>query len=149
MNGLKGPLRSAGMKVTFPDGTTALGSALRERELHSADRDFGLYMDARWAPTWPHTIIDWKDFGLPADPDAAAAAIADAFERARSGVRVEVGCAGGLGRTGTVLACMAVLAGVAAPNAVQWVRDNYSPGAVETLDQRNWVEEFASKRAPK
>jgi hypothetical protein len=44
---------------------------------------------------------------------------------------------------------MAVLAGVAAPNAVQWVRDNYSPGAVETLDQRNWVEEFASKRAPK
>ena len=39
-----------------------------------------------------------------------------------AGERVEVTCGGGTGRTGTVLACMAVLAGVAADDAVGWVR---------------------------
>ena len=79
--------------------------------------DFGLYLDARWAPTWPAALIEWEDFGLPRDPVAAAAAIRNAFARASAGEIVEVGCVGGLGRTGTVLACMAMLAGV--PPATQ------------------------------
>src|SRR4051794_18331496 len=71
-------------------------------------------MDERWAPTWPAEIIDWPDFGLPPDGAQAAAQIREAFARARVGQIVEVGCLGGLGRTGTVLACMAVLAGARA-----------------------------------
>jgi hypothetical protein len=43
---------------------------------------------------------------LPSDSDAAAEAICQAFGRAKRGERIEIGCIGGLGRTGTVLAYM-------------------------------------------
>ena len=130
------------MRVVFPDGTAVRASALRARRAEACD--FGLYLDERWAPTWPALVLEWEDFGLPRDPDAAAAAIRAAFERASAGEVVEVGCAGGLGRTGTVLACMAVLAGVPAPSAVPWVREHYDERAVETPEQEAWVLWFAS-----
>jgi hypothetical protein len=130
--------------VRFPDGTVVRASPLRERG--AAECDFGVYMDARWAPTWPAVLIDWQDFGLPHDPVSAAATIRDAYARARAGERVEVGCAGGLGRTGTVLACMAVLAGVPVDDAVGWVRRNYDVRAVETREQEAWVQWFAACR---
>jgi protein-tyrosine phosphatase len=88
-------------------------------------------------------VVDWEDFGLPENPELAAQQIVDAFGRAQRGELVEVGCLGGSGRTGTVLACMAVLAGVPAAEAVAWVRANYRPGAVETINQENWVRWFA------
>jgi len=61
-----------------------------------------------------------------------------------AGERVEVGCAGGLGRTGTVLACMASLGGVPPGEAVAWVRANYRPAAVETAEQEAFVRRFAA-----
>ena len=119
-------------------------SPLRERREDDAERDFGLYCDERWSPTWPAETIDWPDFGVPRDREAAAAQIRSAFERARAGERVEVGFAGALGRTGTVLAAMAVLAGVPGDEAVAWVRANYDLRAVETEEQAEWVAWFAS-----
>lgn len=62
--------------------------------------------------TWPHDWLDWPDFRLPRDGDAAIAAIHALHQRALVGERVEVACKGGVGRTGTVVACLAVLAGV-------------------------------------
>jgi hypothetical protein len=131
------------MTVVFPDGTAVQALSLRDRKESDPQRDFGLYMDPRWAPTWPADLIEWEDFGLPADGERAAAQIRAAFERARAGERVEVGCAGGLGRTGTVLACMATLAGVPATEAVAWVRANYDRRAVETPEQEEFVRSFA------
>jgi len=131
------------VEVVFPDGTSVRASSIAERDDAAGRRDFGLYMDERWAPTWPAEIIDWPDFGLPPDGAQAAAQIRDAFARARVGQIVEVGCLGGLGRTGTVLACMAVLAGLEPADAVVWVRGNYRPGAIETADQERWVDWFA------
>src|SRR5215470_2851877 len=113
------------MKVRFPDGTSVMACSLADRLESNPDRDFGLYMDARWEPTWDAHLIEWPDFGLPTDPLVAAQAIAAAFRRAQAGERLEIGCVGGLGRTGTVLGCMAVLAGMSASSAVQWVRENY------------------------
>jgi protein-tyrosine phosphatase len=52
-------------------------------------------------------------------------------------------CGGGNGRTGTAIACMAVLAGHPAGDAVAWTRANYRPRAVETPGQRRWVLWFA------
>src|SRR6185503_8301797 len=98
--------------VTFPDGTRVRASPISERQAHDPERAFGLYLDKQWDPTWAACVIDWPDFGLPEDPEAAAGDIAAAFDRARNGELVEVGCLGGRGRTGTALACMAVLAGV-------------------------------------
>ena len=42
-----------------------------------------------------------------------------------------------------MLACMAVLAGVPAAEAVAWVREAYRPQAVETAEQEAWVRWFA------
>ena len=80
----------------------------------------------------------WPDFRLPSDPDDARAALRTAWERSDD-ERVEVACGGGRGRTGTALACLAVLDGVPADDAVAWVRAHYDPRAVETPWQRRWV----------
>lgn len=127
------------MSVCFPDGTCITASPLSARQEDSSNRGFGLYMDPTWAPTWNAELIDWPDLGLPADEDEAADQIVAAFTRAKNGEQVEIGCIGGLGRTGTVLACMAILAGVPVDQAVEWVRANYDSRAVETLEQAEWV----------
>jgi len=129
--------------VTFPDGTRVRASPLADRRENDPERAYGLYLDAQWAPTWPADVVAWPDFGLPSEPTVAAGQISDAFARAHGGELVEVGCLGGSGRTGTVLACMAVLSGVPAPEAVSWVRAEYRPEAVETADQEAWVQWFA------
>lgn len=132
------------MIVTFPDGTRVRGSSIADRRVDDPERSFGLYLDARWAPTWPADVIAWRDFGLPEDGESAAQKIQAAFARAHRGEVVEVGCLGGSGRTGTVLACMAVLAGVPCGDAVAWIRQVYKAEAVETAEQQEWVRWFAA-----
>ena len=105
----------------------------------------GLYLDPLWEPGWPSTLLDWPDFGVPKETGAADAEIRAAFERARTGEQVEVACVGGHGRTGTVLACMAVLAGVPGDRAVEWVRARYCVRAVQEPSQQYWVERFAER----
>lgn len=132
------------VEVVFPGGTTIRACSLRERREHDPGRSFGLYLDREWRPTWPAEMVDWPDFGIPADRERAARQITATYERAAAGEVVEVGCLGGLGRTGTVLACMAVLAGVPAADAVPWVRRAYHVAAVETPEQAGWVLWFAA-----
>jgi hypothetical protein len=132
-------------RVTLPDGTPIRACALAERRALDPERDFGLYLDPAWEPDWPSELVDWPDFGLPADPDLASKQIARALERARAGASVEIGCLGGRGRTGTVLACFAVLCGLAPPDAIKWVRTSYDPAAIETEQQERWVEWFAAR----
>ena len=57
----------------------------------------------------------------------------------RAGERVEVACRGGVGRTGTALAALAVLDGLSPDQAVAWVRGSYHRRAVETPWQRRWL----------
>ncbi|MCU1690599.1 MAG: uncharacterized protein JWN20_2527, partial [Jatrophihabitantaceae bacterium] len=57
--------------------------------------------------------------------------------------RVEIACTGGFGRTGTALACVAILDGVPPSEAVSYVRAHYRPRAVETPGQRRFVRRFA------
>jgi protein-tyrosine phosphatase len=68
--------------------------------------------------------------------------------RARAGELVEIACYGGVGRTGTVLGCLTVLAGVPASEAVAWVRDRYHPSAVETAQQEQLITRFARSLGP-
>ncbi|WP_214107795.1 protein-tyrosine phosphatase family protein [Acrocarpospora catenulata] len=135
--------------IVLPDGAQIRGRGLRH-PLPAGDLpERGLYLGSarlrqQHDPTldWDHEWLDWPDFRLPRDPDQAVRAIGDLHRRARQGHRVEVACGGGVGRTGTVLACLAVLAGVPAADAVGWVRANYHPRAVETPWQRRWVTRF-------
>ena len=76
-------------------------------------------------------------------------AILEAFIRARAGEAVQVGCRGGVGRTGTVLSCIATLSGVPVTEAVAWVRTNYRPQAVDNEAQEAWVLGFAHRHGPR
>jgi hypothetical protein len=139
--------RGTDVIVTFPDGTTVQATG-RGRPEGDPSPDFALYLDGCWQDEevpWEQEFIDWPDFGLPDNPVAADAAIRNTFEKARQGRLVEVGCLGGTGRTGTVLACMAILAGVPAGAAKRWVREHYRAGAVETPEQQAFVLEFGSR----
>lgn len=106
------------MDVQFLDGTVVRALELSERKEKDRERDYGLYLDAAWRPTWKADVVAWEDRGLPTRYETAAEQIWCAFRRAKRGERVEIGCKAGLGRTGTVLACMAILAGVPAGEAV-------------------------------
>jgi protein-tyrosine phosphatase len=131
--------------VRFPDGTEVRAASLPDRVEHDSWRHFGLYMDEAWRPSWESYVIRWQDFGLPYSNAEAVDQILGTFTRAKAGQHVEVGCIGGLGRTGTVLACMAVLAGVVPNEAVAWVRQNYDRRAVENREQEQWVLRFAGE----
>jgi protein-tyrosine phosphatase len=104
--------------------------------------DYGLYLDPAWLPPWPHSHLDWPDFGVP-DEALLAAALRDVVARARAGQAVELGCLGGHGRTGTALACLAILTGVPSGDAVAWVRAAYCADAVETAQQEAFVAAFS------
>ena len=79
---------------------------------------------------------------MPLDRRDAIDALRDAYARARSGERVEVACRGGVGRTGTALAALAVLDGLSRDEAVRWVRERYHPRAVGTPWQRRWLRQL-------
>ena len=108
--------------------------------------EFGLYLLSHPPPArmnWDTRWLCWPDFRLPADQDDARDALREAWRRAEN-ERVEVACGGGHGRTGTALACLAVLDGVPAGEAVAFIRERYAAGAVETPWQRRYVARFSA-----
>ena len=110
--------------VALPDGTTITAASFDPGGRYSRCPlpDFGLYLDSRWQPPWDHAHLDWPDFGVPEEVAVVRRTLMALLDRARSGLRVEVGCLGGHGRTGTALACLAVLSGYPAGDAVNWTR---------------------------
>ncbi len=137
--------------LVLPDGTRVRGRGRRQPLPPGPLPESGLWLGRAARPgelpDWPVEQVDWPDFRTPRDPERAAAAIERAYDLARAGRRVEVTCGGGTGRTGTVLACLAVLAGHPAADAVAWTRRHYRRFAVETPGQRRWVAWFAARDA--
>jgi protein-tyrosine phosphatase len=85
--------------------------------------------------------VRWPDYGLPADRVLAWSVLVEAWRRSAE-ERVEIACLGGRGRTGTALACLAVLDGLPPVEAVAFVRVHYHRHAVETPWQRRYVAGF-------
>jgi hypothetical protein len=117
------------------------GSLVRGRRLArpTSEADFALVLGSGPAPAWPHHRLRWPDFWVPLDRADALDALREVRRRALAGERVEVGCGGGVGRTGTALAALAVLDGLPPADAVRWVRARYHPRAVEMPWQRWWL----------
>lgn len=137
------------MTIELPDGTTVLARGLRHGTPPDPAPDYGLYLGTALlrrrhdhSLTWPHDWISWPDFSVPLNRTAAIAALRAAHARAQSGQRVEIACNGGVGRTGTALACLAILSGLSPTDAIGWTRTHYHRHAIETPWQRRWVLRF-------
>ena len=131
--------------MELPSGRRVRGRALREPLPPGPQPEFGLYLLGREPEPflWPSRWLRWPDFRLPTDRPAAGDALREAWRRAAD-ERVEIACGGGRGRTGTALACVAVLDGVPADEAVAFVRERYDSRAVETPWQRRYVARFGA-----
>jgi hypothetical protein len=129
--------------LRLPSGRMVRGRGLRKGLPPGPEPTFGVYLvGSRPDPVdWESRWIRWPDFRLPADREEARTILAEALDRLAHD-RVEFACGGGKGRTGTALACLAVLDGVPADEAVAFVRANYDRHAVETPWQRRYVRNF-------
>ena len=79
-------------------------------------------------------LIDIPDFTAPTQAQLVDGLVRTlCLLRDAPGAAVYVGCAAGLGRTGTFMAALVRMAGI--DDAVAWVRANYDPRAVETPEQ--------------
>jgi protein-tyrosine phosphatase len=126
--------------VRLPSGRRVRARALRRPLPEGPLPEFAVYLAGRPPePTpWPRRWVHWPDFRTPRDRADAEDALREAWARAAD-ERVEVACPGGRGRTGTALAWLAVLDGVAPAEAVAWVRAAYDRRAVETPGQRRLI----------
>jgi hypothetical protein len=129
--------------LRLPSGRLVRGRGLRDPLPSGHQPTYGVFLLGRPPPEvgWPAVWVRWPDFGLPRDTRHAREVLREAWRRALT-ERVEVVCGGGRGRTGTALACLAVLDGVPAAEAVPYVRRHYDPRAVETPWQRAFVKRF-------
>jgi hypothetical protein len=129
--------------LRLPSGRLVRGRALRQPLPPGATPDFALYLLGQLPPPveWESRWVRWADFRLPSDHTDARDALQEAWTRAET-QRVEFACTGGRGRTGTALACLAVLDGVPNREAIPYVRLHYSPHAVETPRQRRFILRF-------
>ncbi|WP_116115729.1 protein-tyrosine phosphatase family protein [Austwickia chelonae] len=131
--------------VTFPSGRRVRGRGLRAGVPEGPLPGFGVYLTTREPsrPSWDSRWVRWPDFWVPRSRPDAVAALAEAWGRATTD-RVEIACGGGVGRTGTALALLAVFDGVEPDRAVAFVRDHYDPRAVEVPWQRSFVERIGA-----
>ncbi|MFJ7949020.1 protein phosphatase [Streptomyces sp. NPDC096354] len=128
--------------IRFPSGVLVRGRGLRHPLPPGPTPTFAVYLLGKQPPAtaWDARWLRWPDFWLP-DRQEARSLVEEALTRAPN-ERVEIACGGGYGRTGTALACMAVLDGVPADQAVAFVRRHYHRRAVETPWQRRFVLRF-------
>lgn len=136
--------------IELPDGLWVRGRGLRNTAPDGAPPEFGLYLGThrlrrrhQQQMPWPQEWINWPDFLVPRDRETAVKAIVELHRRAHQPQAVEVACGGGIGRTGTAIACLATLAGLPPSEAISWTRAHYHRRAVETPWQRRWVTTFA------
>ena len=138
--------------VTICEGVQIYPSSMnnnrKEEDLAKFTPDFGLYADTGWKPEWRNEFIVFPDYGIPTF-DIAVEQITSACVRAADlDQKVEIGCIGGHGRTGTILACMFIWGSyrdgkpITPEEAIKKVRDpktGICNHAIETEQQEWWV----------
>lgn len=85
------------------------------------------------------------DFCAPEAAPAFGHLLIDLLGRLARGQGVFVHCRGGIGRTGTVLACLLKTVGEGS-DPVEIARAIYIRGALESPEQRRFVQEFSPRR---
>ncbi|MEU9121566.1 protein-tyrosine phosphatase family protein [Streptomyces sp. NPDC048506] len=131
--------------LRLPSGRLVRGRGLRRPLPAGPTPTYAVHLLGTQPPEvpWEACWLRWPDFRLPSSHTRARAVLGEAWDRAAT-ERVEVACGGGRGRTGTALAALAVLDGVPADRAVEFVRRHYHHRAVETPWQKRYVRRFAA-----
>jgi len=129
--------------LRLPSGRLVRGRGLRHGPGKESRPEFGLYLQGKPPPPlgWAARWVRWPEWWLPADQDDTRDALLELWRRAEI-ERVEVACTGGRGRTGTALACLAVIDGVSGVDAIRYVRRQYHHRAIETPWQQWYVRGF-------
>ena len=142
------PMQIAQGVMVYP---SSMNNDSPEKRNTSKDRphvlvpDFGLYADKGWLPAWRNEFVTFPDFGIPTYGKTAITQITEAAERAANGEIVELGCIGGHGRTGTMLACMFLWGAerdgkpISGEEACELVWYFYCEEAIESKIQEWWV----------
>jgi len=129
--------------LQLPSGSVVRGRALRDPMPDGPSPDLGVYLQGKdpggfdWDSRW----VRWPDFWLPSSSTELEVVLREALRRSAT-ERVEIACTGGLGRTGTALACLVALDGVPGGAAVDYVRRHYSRRAMETSWQKRFAKTF-------
>lgn len=87
---------------------------------------------------WQH--LPMRDFGLGADPGAFRQGVEQLANELRLGQHALLHCAAGIGRTGTVAACVLKQLGLGSAQALKQVRDAGSNP--QSALQSGWIEQF-------
>lgn len=132
--------------ITFPSGARIRGRPIRYYKISENLPDYILILSSfhpRHPPETEVHWIKWPDFCLPVNKLEARHALQLTLKRAAHS-RVDIACRGGVGRTGTALACIAILDGMDPASALKFIRNTYHPRAAETPWQQWYISNFAS-----
>jgi len=81
-----------------------------------------------------------EDFSVPRYEDEVLEALEETIRAGLAGRQIYIGCMGGWGRTGLLMALLVKALGVEEP--VNFIRQHYTPRAVETQEQQFYVKNF-------
>lgn len=79
-----------------------------------------------------------QDMHAPDNPAEFVELIDWLIKEFKNGAKIQVGCIGGHGRTGTVLAALVAKAGIS-DDPIKWARENYCTSAVESKEQVDFL----------
>jgi hypothetical protein len=146
---------------------TLYGSAFSDRKSEPKAEKAGVcaFLDHRWmkeySPVWvnpalaykakdrflsknetPTIFLDWPDMGVLEIEDLkpVVSYLANVID-----IGVEIGCMGGHGRTGTLMALIMVQLGCKAEEAIKTIRKDYCNRAIETQCQEDLIKAFAEE----
>ena len=145
--------------VRLDAGLKVYASAWRDKPKILDDTpsiDLGFYLDSLWSDggvlatpgfgpparvnVKPRVIYPWADFSVPLESVRVfCETLAWLLSEIQEGKRVDVGCFGAHGRTGTLLACLLVAQGTTATSAIARIRSTYCTEAIETREQLRFV----------
>ncbi len=87
-------------------------------------------------------MIDWPDQRLPRRSMQAVKTLQEVWQRADQEL-VEITCRGGVGRTGSALALIAMYEGMSSSEAIDFIRESYNNDSVTSPAQRGFLTDFS------
>lgn len=142
--------------------TVTCSSYLSDKPIKTDAPDFGVYLASCWESKFgritstgallndlprPYQalFVDWPDMGV-IETDVVQWLVDWIEAKLEHGKKVDIGCMGGHGRTGTLLACLiAQMEHVGSVAATEAVHARYCTHAIETDKQRDFIRKFCGE----